>query len=224
DTIAFDTSGAFAGNATINLNSEIAIADATVIQGTGASKLTIQQTGADQRVFNVNDGITGRHSPVTIAGVTMTGGNRTGTTPTDRGGAILIDDDTLTISDCVVNANSAQTSGGALAVNGSAGALTILRCTISNNNVLDPAPTPTGDGGGIWAGNNALLSIMDSTISGNTAPDDGGGIYLFNSALLLLNSTISGNSTTFNSTAYGGAIFTAGAPPVDGVVIRNCTI
>lgn len=56
-----------------------------------------------------------------------------------------------------------------------------------------------GDGGGLWAddanGNGMTVSILNSTISGNTAGDDGGGVHLERvaGAVTVLNSTLSGN-------------------------------
>jgi hypothetical protein len=64
-------------------------------------------------------------------------------------------------------------------------------------------------GGGIFLGNSANLSLVGSTISGNSTPDYGGGLYLFNGAhATVLNSTISGNSTLDGTDAgWGGGIF-----------------
>jgi CSLREA domain-containing protein len=75
------------------------------------------------------------------------------------------------------------------------GALTINGCAISGN---------TGhSGGGIQNEFTGNLTIYNSIISGNSAPDFGGGINN-NGALTVINSTISGNRTDLN----GGGIKT----------------
>ncbi|NDD99780.1 hypothetical protein EB008_05760, partial [bacterium] len=59
-------------------------------------------------------------------------------------------------------------------------------------------------GGGIW--NSGTLTVSNSTISGNSATNYGGGIYNNSSGVLnISNSEISGNSASF-----GGGIFTQG--------------
>jgi hypothetical protein len=52
----------------------------------------------------------------------------------------------------------------------------------------------SGHGGGVQ--NFGTLSMVDSTVSGNSAGISGGGLYNFRTATLL-NSTVSGNSAVF---------------------------
>ena len=65
----------------------------------------------------------------------------------------------------------------------------------------------TQDGGGVFSFSN--LTIVDSTISGNTAGDDGGGLWIYNDdenfgeRAIISNSTISGNTAT----GSGGGIY-----------------
>ena len=58
--------------------------------------------------------------------------------------------------------------------------------------------TDAGDfwqgGGGIYTGDGATLTLIDSTVSGNTAGWSGGGVYsFFNTTTRIVRSTISGN-------------------------------
>lgn len=66
------------------------------------------------------------------------------------------------------------------------------------------------------------LTVVNSTISGNTSTGTttGGGIESSGTALTLINSTVSGNSVTGSSANNGGGISTE----VTTTTIRNCTI
>jgi CSLREA domain-containing protein len=72
-------------------------------------------------------------------------------------------------------------------------------------------------GGGIE--NDGMLTLTDSTVSGNTADDDGGGIENdFNATLTLINSTVSGNMAN-SGYDIGGGIFNHGT-----LVLTDSTI
>ena len=75
--------------------------------------------------------------------------------------------------------------------------------TVEINNVTITNGNVTGEGGGIL--NDAVLTLTDTTVSGNTSDDRGGGIsnWDFDSTLTLTNSTISGNTAS----SEGGGIF-----------------
>ena len=90
----------------------------------------------------------------------------------------------LTITDSTITQNL---SGGGI-WNTDIGTLTMDGCTISDN-VSDGFSS--SDGGGIK--NNGTATIIDSTISGNFANDKGGGIYNSNAIVTLTNTTVSGN-------------------------------
>jgi hypothetical protein len=103
--------------------------------------------------------------------------------------------------------------GGAIDLD-PAGALTIANSTIASNTAdADPAQANGGFGGGVIG--NGALTIIDSTISGNTAQaGDGGGIYGLN--LELDQSTIGPGNTA----STGGGLYTTGR----GAVLANDTI
>jgi parallel beta-helix repeat protein len=65
----------------------------------------------------------------------------------------------------------------------------------------------TIEGAGIWVGPGDVLTLTNSTVSGNTADSDGGGIFADGSdAITLANVTVSGNS----SVLLAGGIFVLG--------------
>jgi hypothetical protein len=81
-------------------------------------------------------------------------------------------------------------------------------------------------GGGGILNEYGILTVSNCTISGNVA-FAGGGIYNYawgnNATLTILNSTLSGNSST--STGFGaGAIFNYAREGDTTVTVRNCTI
>src|SRR6266545_1535721 len=71
-------------------------------------------------------------------------------------------------------------------------------------------------GGGIYGEGLDDLSIVNSTISGNSAGTSGGGIYNVNSSLHVANSTITGNSA-----GSGGGIYNEGSLGASVVEISN---
>ena len=112
-------------------------------------------------------------------------------------------------------AHGSDTNGGGILDNGEN--LTLDHVVIQNN----AATGKGGRGGGVDVeGSSGSLTLLDSTISGNTATGKGGGIYLYESAnpSAIRRSTISGNTAGGNG---GGAYFyDLGAP----LVIENSTI
>ena len=120
------------------------------------------------------------------------------------------------VSNCIVSGNASAgvfnsvPFGPGNSITGSRGSMTISDSTISNNS-----------GPGAW--NYVFLTIVNSTLSGNSADDslgDGGGIrsgtFKAPGGVIVMNSTISGNSA---SGAGGGISISYG-----GVTVVNSTI
>jgi HYR domain len=104
--------------------------------------------------------------------------------------------DTLTITNGTASAANSSEGGGIL----NSGALTVTGCTINGNHA--PSGTSTGQGGGISNASPAsTLTVINSTISGNSAGGQGGGISNAGTATVV-NSTINGNSAP-----QGGGVF-----------------
>ena len=137
-----------------------------------------------------------------IAGtLALSGSTLSQNTAGGNGGAIAATADTVSLSGSTLSQNSAGGNGGALWV--SAGvAATIAHCSLSEN-------TAVGSGGGAAASIGSSLHITASTMNDNQAQNGGG---LFNAGTLsLLNSTISGNTAH----GFGGGLRNSGTADMD---------
>jgi hypothetical protein len=216
----------FAVTGTIVLTSGGLVIDKNVtISGPGPDRLSIDGNQANfQCVFGVANSNT-----VTISGLTVTNG--------DCG--IYSDHASLTVTNCVVTANNGHSSVGGIGINDTLGPtvrverrndcdareaygdrpagfamLTVANCVISDNS-----------GSGVQ-NFSAIVTIIDSTISGNFADNSvggfgqGGGIYTDGGKLpgdlTVINSTISGNFASLD----GGGIDSG----FSGLTILNSTI
>jgi CSLREA domain-containing protein len=122
-----------------------------------------------------------------------------GTAGSGSGGGIFNDSPgMMLLTGSTVSGNSAAAGAGIF--NNNFGEMLVIDSTISGNT----APSGGGWGGGIK--NGGPLQLINSTLSGNTA-SDGGGIYNtgLNAVLTVTDSTISGN-TAWNddSASFGG--------------------
>jgi hypothetical protein len=160
------------------------------IFGSGASTTIIDGGGQNTVVSIPNTGARVTLSEVAIRdGLAASGGG-------------IYNAGTLTISDSILIANSADAYGGGGIYN--KGALTIKNCTLSRNSASNPTIFSGASGGGIY--NAGTLTINNSTLSNNsmTAKDialaSGGGISNLG-MLTITSSTFSGNSA-----ATGGGI------------------
>ena len=153
----------------------------TLILGAGTAQTIIDGNQLD-RVLSI-----ARQRLATIDGLTL----RNGVSPSSGGGVFV--DGPVTISNCVIEGNSAHTSGGANNMGISVGAtLNLIRSTLRSNQA--------DYGGGISV--FSTVSIRDSTLQGNTASASGGALYN-NGQVTVTNSTISGNAANTN----GGGIY-----------------
>lgn len=130
---------------------------------------------------------------VTIEGLTMRNGSGSG-----DGGAIYHCNGGLTLRDDVIDANIVRGVGfngyGGAIYNCPGSTLTIVDSTVSNN---------VAEVGGAIC-NGGLLTIFNTTFSGNTARERRGGGAIFNYGVLhVANSTFSGNTAQHG---IGGAI------------------
>ena len=128
------------------------------IDASGNDPTPATDNGDGKRVFNIDNGNNITNANVQIAGLTLTGGDVTGS-----GGGIFSREN-LTILNTTIRDNSATTGGG---IQGIGGNVTVTSSTISGNFA--------NNGGGIY-GQSVSLTVTDSTISGNAANSSGGGI------------------------------------------------
>lgn len=162
--------------------------------------------------------VIGNHTGDGGTGGTGAGGGRGG-----DGGAIFTQGGTITMTNVSITGNTSGAStvrggfgglGGAIYI-AAPGTVSMDKSVVSNNIAGDA----TGiDGTPAFAGgifNEGLLTITNSTISGNVSKTTGGGIMNRGSAVLRLrNSTVSGNSAL-----DGAAISNEGV-----LFVTNCTI
>ncbi|SMP76114.1 Cadherin domain-containing protein [Neorhodopirellula lusitana] len=178
--------------------------------GVGSSAAIIDADGKD-RVFEVHSGT------VEFTNMTFTNGS----TSANGGGILVAVSSNVTISQSTITNNDGLHGAGIF----NDGTLTLTDVTISNNSLLQ-----TGEGGGLYHngtttlnrvtifGNKAedgagifgdtsatgLLSLLNTTISGNTADDEGGGLCLGSDAM------ISYSTITLNEGKKGGGLHVNG--------------
>ncbi len=189
---------------TVTLGNEIVVnnAGALTINGLGANVLTINGNAGNDRIFYTNQ------ATVTVSGLTLTGGNGEGVNFRGYGGAIYANGGSLTLDRVYIVSNSAEVYGGGVDFRG--GSHRINNSTFSAN-------TAFFCGGinnyGATPGAASTLIVVNSTISGNTAPDsiegDGGGICNGGDTTLR-NVTITGNSSAGSFGGSGGLVNYAG--------------
>jgi hypothetical protein len=210
-----DTIDATGVSGTIALTSgELLVSSNVTILGPGPATLGIGGNSlGSQHVFHISPG----HN-VTIAGLLIAIGYASGSFPANAGGGIYNDHSTLTVSNCIVNGNTA-TYGGGIYNNGESGGatLTLINSDVSGNNQVT-------EGGGIYNDGeygNATLTVINSIVSGNTTkyPSGyGGGIYNDayegNATVTVMNSTLHDNQAAqygagiYNYCEYGTATLT----------------
>ena len=116
------------------------------------------------------------------------------------------------IVDSTITGNTTDSDGAGVGLKYVAGK---DRWTISHSTISGPDQSASSDGGGIALGAVAgTFTLIDSTVSGNTAYDTGGGVYVSSAAqkydggVQIQNSTIASNQTV--STDSGGGIYLSG--------------
>ena len=238
DTITFAVTGV------ISLTSgELLITKSITIIGPGANLLEVTRTSGVFRIFHV--GISGQPGAiVTISGIAITNGHSVldnVEVTSGVGGGIVNFNATLTVSNCIINDNTAtastlQGSGGGIG-NFLSGNLTVDGCTFSGNNanfggaiynvkslVLKNSTLSANNadiGGGLNTGIGPAV-VSNCTFFNNTASNEGGGAANINGTLTASNCTFDHNSSNFT----GGAIYNEGAGDthVANATVSNSTV
>lgn len=215
------------------------------IAGAGSTTTIIAQTGAF-RVLQVIDG-----TPLTMSGVTLTGGHASTSAGDGDGGGIEIADGFLKLTSSTVYNNTADNYGGGIDIVGpSSSSVQSSAADLEHDNIKDNHAAYSGgindqgqlladyltvtdnvassEGGGIglpWDNNiQASLDGSHLTISGNSA-SDGGGVYA-EGYVSLSSSTIGGSTAAAGNTASsegGGFWDEYGVDDFNGVTISNNT-
>lgn len=200
------------------------------INGPGESVLTIHADGSEDSVFRIKSNTF--QVTVHISGLRITGGAVTG-----NGGAIYVyPGNTLNLSSCKIDNNSASLDGGGI-INDQA-ALTLTDCVLANNTALKKGGAianlgqmrlvntqidnneASENGGGIWSWSfNGDTELYSCTVEANTAGYNGGGLHNDNmsGSMKVVNSSISGNETLQHG---GGGIYNRGVLVLEGVTVN----
>jgi len=211
DTIDFDASL----NYIAWYNGELVVDKSVTISGPGAANLLLDPNQTSH-AFHITNAAT-----VSISGLTIWNG-----LAGDRGGGILNDHSTLTVSDCAIVGSLVYAGGGGGIYNdGESGSASL---EINNSTVLSNESEDSG--GGIY--NNgvsgiATLTINSSSVRWNLVGNAGAGIYndgRFGSATLTINnSTLSENSAVYAG-SNGGAIVNDGSEGSATLTVSNSTL
>jgi PhoPQ-activated pathogenicity-related protein len=181
---------------------DLDVTDDLTILGAGEDVTVIDAATLD-RVLEVFPGV-----KLSLVGVTITGGVATdegGSLP--AGGGVLATDANLILTDSTVAGNTAEEDvdsfgGAGIAVVG--GSLVMDSVTVSDNTAeSDPDADSVGFGGGLFAIDDAQVSISEGEFTTNTA-DVGGGLFFNESQGTVFGTSILENSANFN----GGGIDT----------------
>ncbi len=194
---------------------DLDITDDLVIIGAGRTATTIDAGGVD-RIFEVVD-VVGAQVALTIVGTRLTGGTAGG-----NGGAIRVNDGSLTLDGSRVHANTttgiwADSSGVTLVnsrvdnnTDGGVVLLTSSTATIRDSDISQNTRAGSSGGGGLalFGGTATLVNV---TISGNTANGFGGGIFTNSGDVHLYNATVANNSADADGdgSGDGGGVFNA---------------
>lgn len=143
------------------------------LDGNGFS---ITQSCASQRVLGATGG-----GAVELRNLTITGGSA----PGDAGGGLYADTP-LTITNSTFSGNSSD-NGGALYATGTT---TITSSTFRDNSAV----AGFGNGGAIQIASTGSLTVINSTISNNTATNAGGGITTAGAPVTLVYATVVDNT------------------------------
>jgi predicted outer membrane repeat protein len=202
------------------------------IQGPGSGQITLRGTnGVGYVVYTGFDfaGATGNPGdPITISGLTITGGHASATTFSDKGGGIYNKDAALTVSNSVITNNYALDDGGGIYTDTQAGSVTVVNSTISGNRASN-GTDENAYAGAIYS-QDSPVTIRNSTVSGNTSGGDGGAIYMSardttDPSLTLENSTIANNSSlAHGSDDEGGGVWLCCGSNNQSLTIKSSTI
>jgi hypothetical protein len=227
-------------NATVAINGNGFLVTTTANSGTGSLRQAVLNadsiTGTDTITFSDGTGGSVNFTDAVADTITLSGGQITfGSNLTIAGpGAdrIIIQNTAaqsstsrvfnvlssviVRLSGLTITGGNCAGPGGGLIISGGGSPpnVTVIACAITGN-------ASTTNGGGIYQ-TLGTLTVVNSTISGNTAAGSGtgGGIENWGTALTLINTTISGNSVTTSGANNGGGIFSQGG----STTIRGCTI
>jgi len=156
----------------------------------------------------------GTDETAVLDGFTITAGNANGSNPYDRGGGMINENGSPTLTNCAFIGNSARWGGGGM--HNSNSNPTLTNCTFSGN-------TASYYGGGIY-NEYSSPTITNCVISDNWVHHPmfagGGGIYCYGSSATIAYCTIRSNTASAGEGGGGGGIYCDSS----NLIISNCTI
>ncbi|MCI0579648.1 MAG: hypothetical protein L0332_11680 [Chloroflexi bacterium] len=167
-----------------------------IIQVAGGGRATIDGNGSltqDRVIESDSAALT-----LSITGVTIQNGESL-LSGGGLGGGIF-NRGNLTLNSVTVSHNIAHKGGGGI---WNTGTLTLFKSTVHANDSGDEG------GGGVAHSSSGSLTVVNSTLSGNTAAGSGGGLHLLNGTAYLANTTVAFNFAGASSGSRGGGIFVA---------------
>ena len=191
-----------AGATTITITTSKSVSVANLVLD-GGGLLTVSG-GNSLRIFMVNNGASVTFQNMAINNGFLASGN----------GAGILNFGTATIANTTFSGNTIVTGGGAAVQN--VGAMTVDKSSFLNNSIT--STTAIADGAAL-NNNGTLLTISNSTFSGNSAGR--GGAIVASNAMAIYNSTIVGNSANVDCGA--GAIFAVGTTTLANTIVANNT-
>ena len=171
---------------------------ALTITGAGAATTILDGGNAVQIMLLYPGG------DLTVSGLTFRNGDDTAGSVTPSGGLAVNGDEngtTTVLSDCVFTGNGNTSTGGGFNVEDEM--VSISNVTVSDN-------SSGGIGGGAYASGNTSLAISNSTFTNNSTGLLGGGLYARGGIVTITDSTFSGN-TVDDDGEGGGLLLTTGS-------------
>ena len=244
DQISFSVTGSIAV-----LTPTLQITSPMTITGPGPDQLAVTGNSMAQPIFGVNPtvGQTVRLEKLKIADARATsfaGGGISkggaGSLELDtvwlfdnfsgQGGAVFLNEGSVVIRNSTLNSNHAQFGGAIVSRRASMmlppGTLQLTNSTLSDNSAME-------FGGALNPAEGSTMTILSSTIVGNTANDDnnttgdGGGIYNNQSTVNIANTILAGNSVGPGSSGTngqcGGNTYASAGYNLRTVADPNCT-
>ena len=172
----------------------------TVTSENGAENCIIDCEG-DGRGFYFHNG---EDTSAMVSGFTVRNG-----CPTGKGGGILCESSSPTITHNIIINNTGTSVGGGIYCNGSS-------AIITDNIITENTVAGRGHGGGFGCHSSSGVVLANNIITKNSTDYVGGGIYIHSSSLQITNNIIAENSTSI-----GGGIF---CDPKPSPTITNNTI
>jgi hypothetical protein len=188
------------------------------------NNLTIQHGAGTNLGASVFGGGIDNNATLTVIGSTVSNNSALGVTPPQKGvGGGIVNTGTLTLNRSTVSNNTASDLGGGIFNFGFAGqaTLTLNGSTVSNNTSSTSSCNDGCGGGGISNGGNApyqgVVTINQSTLSGNTVLGQGDGGAINSAGPTTLNSSTLSSNIAF----VGGAIFVESSLSIHNGTVSN---